>query len=58
MVEISKIFKYQLYDVWNYQKADNQIKYPGNIPQDIEGVQVQKNCLVTSDLSMVLSIVY
>lgn len=33
--KIPQAFKPQLYDVWNYSKADNQIKYPGNVPQDI-----------------------
>ena len=33
--EIPQSFKPKLYDVWNYQSANNQVKYPGNIPQDI-----------------------
>lgn len=33
--EIAKNFKNQLYDVWSYHRADNKVRYPGNVPQDI-----------------------
>jgi len=39
MSEIDKTFKNQVFNIWNYQKADNQIKYPGNVPQDIVAVE-------------------
>lgn len=35
MPEIDKTFKPQIYSEWNYHKADNQVKYPRNVPQDI-----------------------